>query len=324
MATVINSETDTIETNPKSGMELTEREKAIAAGRDPDEIGAAVEDDGDEVDDTEVGEDEDTDDDTESDDTEVSGSDWITDDLRELAQSYGMDEEAISAFEDEKDFRRFASIYEKQLGKAKPAKEPPAEKAAETEAEATGTEDDLDPASFEQAGYDAETVKVVKAVASLKQTLKALTERNEQLEQRLLESDRQRETDALQSQIDEMGGRFGSGTLNAEQRKARERLIEAVQLVKQDIQSRGEQASTSVVLRRAELLAFGPEIIAEAKAKEREQLSQTVKKQSAKRRSVGRNTKPPTRRELPGEAEDPVKAIADLPEIKEFWDSAQF
>lgn len=333
MPTAKKSETDTIETTPKTGLELTEREKALAAGLDPDDVGEAPDEDL--ADDTEVDEpEEDTEDSEDSEVTEDTAEsedkdvpDW-REGVKELAESYGMDDDALSAFDDEKDFRRFASIYEKTLSKEAKPKETKQEVVKDDEPPAKSAEaegDDLDPAVFENEGYDENTLKIVKTVAQLQSTVKSLVARNEELSQLLEQSNGQREIDALTLQINEMGGRFGDGEkLTADQKKARERLLGAVDIVKQSFEAKGVKASTQTILQRAELLEFGDELIAEAKAKEKEALSQSVKKQSAKRRAVGRNTKPPARRELPGAADDPVKAIANLPEIVEAWEAAQF
>lgn len=307
-----------------SAMELTDREKAIASGRNPDKV----------EDEAEEGTEEEAED-KDVEDTEAAASDegkeahvpdWADDTVKELAESYGIDEEGLASFESKSDFDRFTLIYEKTAGKPEPkAEKAKDEKPAEKEeAEEPPTVDDIDPQSFIDEGYDEKTVEVVKAVAAGNKVVKGLLERIEQLESRLVEGDRRREQEALSREIDEIGGRFGTGDkLTSSQRKAREKLLEAAEVVKLNLEKRGEKASTAVVLRRAELVAFGDEILAEERARQKEEVSQRVKRQSAKRRSVGRNTKPPARRERLGEAADPVKAIANSPELVEFWNSAQ-
>lgn len=303
----------------KNAVELTDREVAIAQGRDPD----AVEEPEDEAEE-------------EADDTEVSGKDadasssstedaeWIDDSVKDLAGSYGIDDDTLKSFHDAKDFQKFASILEKTLGA-----EPKVEKKAEKEPEPVPKEEalaaeDIDVEFFEKEGYDEHTLKLVKSVAQGQGVIKGLVDRISQLEQRLQEADHKSEQSVLQRDIDELGGRFGkSDSLTSSQQKARDKLIDSIALVKESMEKRGEKATNSVVIRRAELLAFGEEILAEETAKQKAALEQSVRKQSAKRRSVGRNTKPPARTERPGEARDPVKAIANDPALVAFWNDAQ-
>jgi len=303
-------------------IELSEREVAIAKGLDPDGVVP---------DDTEAGEAEGTE--AEIKDDAASGeegkdapdSDWIDDDVKALAESYGIDEEGLGSFESASDFKRFASIYEKHLLRAEPAEEPAEKPTPATEEVADEPADDSpDVKWFEDNGYDEETVKIVRSVVNGQKTIQGLMSRIEQLEQVLANGDKQREQDSLQREIDDLGDRFGKGeNLTKSQKAARAKLLEAVEVVNQTLSKRGEKVPSSVVLKRAELVAFGDEILAEERTKQQEALLQSVKKQSAKRRSVGRNTKPPAHRERPGEAQDPVKAIANLPELVALWNDAQ-
>jgi hypothetical protein len=310
----------------KTAVELTTREKAIAQGRNPDKSSEESEDVEEEAGDTEVdGKDaaatSSSEDDEQKDDAGGDEETWVSDSVKELADSYGIDEKSLASFENEKDFRRFAGILEKTIGKPEGKAKDAAQDAATEVSEA---EDVLDVEAFESDGYDENTIKIVKSVAKLQGAMKSLLEQNGKLQQQLSAGERRRELDSLHKEIDTMGGRFGkSDSLTPSQEKSRAVLIDAIELVKQNLEKRGSKASRDVVLRRAELLAFGDEVLAEEKAKQKEALSQSVKKQSAKRRTVGRNTKQPTPRERPGEARDPVKAIANSPAVVEFWDNAQ-
>jgi hypothetical protein len=308
----------------KGALELSDREKAIAQGLDPDAVGAEdAEEEGDEAEGTEAAV---KDDDASGEEgTEAPGSDWVDEDVKALAESYGIDEEGLASFEDESDFKRFASIFEKHLAATdeKPADEKP-KKAPKEETPEEPDADAPDVKWFEENGYDEQTVNIVKSVLKGQGVVKGLMGRIEQLEQRLKDGDQRREQDALSVEIDAIGGRFGKGeNLTSAQKKARAKLIDAVEVVSQTMERRKEKASRAVVLKRAEFVAFGDEILAEERAKHQEALVQGVKKQSAKRRSVGRNTKPPARRERPGEAEDPVKAIANMPELVALWNDGQ-
>lgn len=314
-------EDDTIVPSETAGaLELTEREKAIASGNDPDEVGAEdAEEEGDEAEGKEaVGKDDAA---SGVEGTDAPGSDWV-DSYKELAESYGIDDETLQTFKDEAQFKLFGSLLDKKLAEveAEAGKAEKAEKPAKRKAKEAETEDDaLDIEAYETAGYDEDTLKIVKSVSKLQGTVKALLERNAELEHKLAEGSKQ----SIDAEIDKLGGRFGSGeNLTRAQTKARQKLLDASELVRQNLEKRGEKVSTSVLLRRAELVAFGDEILAEERAKQKEALTQSIKKQSAKRRQVGRNNaKPPARNGRPGEAADPVKAIANSPEVVALWNS---
>ena len=300
----------------KDAVELTDREIAIAQGRDPEAVDEPEEEAEEEADDTEV-------DGKDAADSSSTDSEWIDDSVKELAGSYGIDDDSLKSFRDAKDFQKFATILEKTLGAA-PAKTETKEESKPEPKEEAKAGDELDVKFFEEEGYDEHTLKLVKSVAQGQEVIKGLVDRISQLESRLQEADKKVETDVLNRDIDELGGRFGkSDSLTSGQQKAREKLVDSISLVKASMEKRGEKATSAVVLRRAELLAFGEEILAEETAKQKEALSQSVRKQSAKRRSVGRNTKPPARAERPGEARDPVKAIANDPALVAFWNDAQ-
>jgi len=317
-------------------MTLTDREVSIARGEDPETAGELEEDATEEADGMEAVEEEDGASEAEGTDADSS---WVNDDVKKLAESYGIGEEGLSAnFQNESEFRRFAAMLSKygveKQGEqtvaeqnTEEAVEPAQEKAHEEAHDEAhdGAPAALDPKWFEENGYDEQTVKIVDTLVKSEALVQQLTDRIGKLEGMLEESGKQQETALLERAIDDVGGRFGSsGSLSDEQRAARDKLLEAAEVVKQSLEKRGETTVTAAtLLRRAELLAFGDEILAEESARAKEALADKVKKQSAKRRPVGRNTKPPVRRELPGEAEDPVKAIANSPEVLEFWNSLE-
>ena len=309
-------------------MTLTDREISIARGEDPETAGELEEDATEEADGMDAVEEEDGASEAEGKDADSS---WVNDDVKKLAESYGIGEEGLSAnFQNESEFRRFAAMLSK-YGVEQQGEQPESEQASEPAHDEAHDEaheeahDSLDPKWFEENGYDEQTVKIVDTLVKSEALVQQLTDRIGKLEGMLEESGKQQETALLERAIDDIGGRFGSsGSLSDEQRTARDKLLEAAEVVKQSLEKRGETTVTAAtLLRRAELLAFGDEILAEEGARAKEALAEKVKKQSAKRRPVGRNTKPPVRRELPGEAEDPVKAIANSPEVLEFWNSLE-
>src|SRR5574343_743029 len=128
-------EDDTIVPSETAGaLELTEREKAMASGNDPDEVGAEdAEEEGDEAEGKEaVGKDDAA---SGVEGTDAPGSDWV-DSYKELAESYGIDDETLQTFKDEAQFKLFGSLLDKKLaeveaeaGKAEKAEKPAKRKA---------------------------------------------------------------------------------------------------------------------------------------------------------------------------------------------------
>ena len=93
--------------------------------------------------------------------TEVT--EWIDDSIRELAESYGIEDSDMKGFTSAAEFRRAARLIDQRL--AAPPPPPPAQVPAEEEV-------DLDPQKYIDAGYDAETVKLVRVAKSLQDKLK--------------------------------------------------------------------------------------------------------------------------------------------------------
>lgn len=173
--------------------ELTDREKAIAAGENPDAIVERDDSAGsDTVAETESGEVE-GDDNAGSDpdgggDSEQAGTQdaneggteaaqpvsWVSDQVRGIAKSCGISDEELSEFRDEAEFaratrlidRRMTAAAEKIRQQQAPVAQAPAT-PAQTAAQAAAAKErqKLDPQKYRDAGYDEETVKLVEHVA---------------------------------------------------------------------------------------------------------------------------------------------------------------
>jgi len=102
-------------------LELTEREVAIAQGRDPDEITT------DETPEVETSVEDTVDEEVASEpSSEPAEETWINAEITELADSYGFTGEDMKLFESEAEFRRAGMLFDRQmLSKAEPKAEDP-------------------------------------------------------------------------------------------------------------------------------------------------------------------------------------------------------
>lgn len=306
-------------------IELTEREIAIIEGRDPDvvEAGAkeAVKDDKSAelaADSSEGGSvaGKDAGPDTNGGKDAASPS-WFSEDDKSLGESYGLTEDDLRGFASRDEFRKAARLLDKQFAKA--AKQPPeaaAEKSAEkpgekagekpadtkakpTEGKTADEELNLDPEEYEKAGYDNETVKLVKARKADFERIKALEARLARQEQIFQEQEAARsmahfhqmvdglDADRYGRAVDEQG-RFSK--LEQAHDENRRKLFEASDTIIAGIvaraRERGEEPvfpTHKALLQRAELLAFGDDIRQQERAKQQKEIAE----QSKRRRPAG-------------------------------------
>jgi hypothetical protein len=121
---------------------------------------------------------------------------------------------------------------------------------------------------------------------------------------------------AFDAAVDTLGRYGKAGSLKEAEFAKRSTLWDTAKIVEADFAKRGlPSPSLPVLLKRAEIIAFGDELLAEKKAN----LASSVKKQSAKRRPVGRNVARQARKPAADGADDPVAAIANSPELAAFW-----
>lgn len=316
-------------------LELTEREVALAQGRDPDEVVEAVDekieadvsggdDGGSDV--SDAGE-------VEATEGDVSGTDagaspaWLTEDIKAVAGTYGLSDVDLADLDSEDDFLRLARVLERRkpaaAGGEKKSNEPAAaaEKpvaVAEQKVEPSKADEApaIDPQKYIDAGYDEETVALARAAASMQKQLQAIVPAVEMQRKSAEEAESRRIQGEFHQLADEFG-RYGKlEKLDRESDAKRQKLWEAAGAVASSILASGQKLPPmKTVLQRAEIVAFGDEIMAERRA----ELAKKVQSQSSRRRSVGRTTTRKTGKAvLPGEADDPVAAIMAAPEIQKF------
>lgn len=298
-----------------SALELTEREIALAQGLDPDDVGAVMNEVGDDggSDVSDAGEADATDGD---DGKDADASSWITDDVKALASTYGLGDADLADLDSEADFLRVARVMERRkvASDAAPTKTPDIVSGDEpAKADDVPT---IDVQKYIDAGYDEETVALARVAAAMQQQLGKIAPAFEQQQKAFAEEQHRRTAEEFHRVADELG-RYGEhAKMSAADDAKRKRLWEAAAVVATDLAAGGrEPPPLKTILQRAEIVAFGDEIMAERKA----ELAKKVKSQSSRRRPVGRaTTSPGVKRVLPGEADDPVAAIMATPDMQKF------
>ena len=328
-------------------LELTEREIAIAKGENPDapvetpEVESQVES---QVENTEVA--------TEGEPTEAveqdagqevqdagrdaQPRDWVDEDAKSVAKSYGLSEDDLKSFASKDEFVRFSAFFDKQLTKKEPVAEAPKPEAKSESKTATQEEDySIDLDRLRNEGYDEETLRIARAAKKAFEENKALMERLSPLESNFKQIqehyDRQiaqQRAEAFHTEVDSLNpdlfgrardesGRFRA--LDGKFSENRKRLYEAAETIVHGITRRAELQgvapelpSPRVILQRAMNLQFAEDI---AKA-ERAKIQGQLKSQSARRRPVG-TSKAASPSSNPGA--DPVKSITNDPSIVAAW-----
>jgi len=173
-------------------VKLTDREVALAKGEDPDDVGAEVDDDaavdgGEEVcGDAEEGDDDGKEADSTDETDPGSGKTWLTDEIKALAGTYGLGEDDLADFDDERDFLRFARVLEKRGSVAKKDDDAAPSKPVEDEgkkAEAAPEIPRIDPEAYKKAGYEDEVVNLARVAALMQERLDTLTPMIQQQQQ---------------------------------------------------------------------------------------------------------------------------------------------
>jgi hypothetical protein len=306
--------------------ELTPREIAIARGEDPDAVkeeAKEAEGDTEEVVDQEPGKDAGA-------DGGGKEASWVNDEVRETAKGYGLSDEDVQAFKDPETFRAACLLIDKQLVKSIQ------DKPVESKEEKQDAKDLplLDLKRYEEAEYDENTIALVKYANALREELDSIRGETKQLQAERADRERRHEIAAFHDAVDQLDAERYGRTIDERGRpvplgkahdETRRKLYEQAQTLAAGIVTRAqvlgkpvEMPPLSVLVRRAEQLAFGEEIRQEEKKK----LLAKAAEQSKRRRPVGgaRGTVTPRTRK---ENVDPIKEIVNSPELVAFWDRVQ-
>lgn len=352
--TVTNEQSDDLQDDspitPSGTIELTDREKAIALGQDPD---ATSSDDKDEtIPDKDVAEPKEE---AVNDDgaqragggKEASSPAWVNEETKSLAQGYGLNDDDMKGFQSLAEFNRAAKFLDRQLmnrGTKEIAGEIPAaasqtdtsEKKVDTQGTAA-EKSALDLKEFESAGYDEKTLQIVKHAMDLETRLQENSKQSELAIKAMQEMQWRSSINAFHDQVNSLGTtlkdkRFGvcesiDQSLPKEQDENRRRLFEARETLIAGITARARDAGTDPVipsqdalLKRAYAVAFGDDIQVEARKSVRQQITE----QSKTRRPVagGRGVIPATAPRKTSQS-DFAADVNQHPAVVAAWDRAQ-
>lgn len=342
-------------------LELTERELAIAAGDDPDQIETpvavpdqskpaaeaaatpAVVETGAQDDAVKPGSKEAASTIT----PPASNPAWINQEARDYAASYGLSEAELKDYGSLAELRRAGAIFDKQITKAKPAPATSAPGAATTAPAVPATPTAEQAKKFvaynieelKKQNYDDFTIQMAEQQNEIYAQLQKANERAEKAEtgtaqiQQRFQQDAQRQEAAMFHQaadtLDET--RFGRvAAMNPAADGNRKKLYEAALLINSGIKAQAEQQGVQpvfptlpVLLKRAEALAFADEI----RADERKRAQDELAAQSRRRRPVGTHkaTRPVAPAKKAAETQDDMvgRILADPANARFFKDAQE-
>lgn len=320
-------------------LELTEREIAIAQGLDPD----AVEDsDGEVTEDVtpdpapQARQDAET-----GGDKEVATGAWIDDDARELAKSYGLSDDELSAFASPEEFERAAALIDKKFADAaKQSDESPAGAKADSEKPAAKPAfEKIDPQAYIDAGYGEEEVKLAKMLRATQDKLEQIETERTGERQAAQEAQQQhiyhanlsafhdlmdQESDLFGKSVDENGDPVKLGDEEVARReKVWNASVQIVMGAAKLAEQRGQQPEAitwPVLVKRAKALALGDEL----QSRERDRISNRVRTQASRRRPAPGGLKAAkAAKHSGGEQADDMDAIANDPRVVSVWNKYQ-
>lgn len=345
-------------------LELTEREKAIARGDDPNAVttAAEIETPAEEstAENSAGGGEQITSDDlapsagASSDDAgkdarslegTAGGKDaanlteghWLDSDAdtKTLGQSYGLNDEDLRTFKSADELRRAAQLWDRQLSRPnQPA--PAGSQPAPAAAVSTPPELDLDVKKYEEAGYDEDTINLVKYTQALKGQLEAVKKQAADAHAHTQEQIRRQNAAAFHDVVDTLNEPlFGRVTKNGQRVDLpknlddnRLKLKDAAETLATGIVTRATQAGQKpdfppirILLERAANLVFANEL----REQERAKLTSKLQQQSKTRRPVGgsRPTQRAAEKKPDGGYRDEAKQVADDPAIVKMWNQFQ-
>lgn len=308
-------------------VELTEREKIIASGGDPDEPQdePQYESESPEVAETEPA----------SEPVSSSSEDsWITDEIRNVASSYGMGDDHLNNLGSELAFRQAAQVIDGTFANA--AQDPDFGKQTKKEIpEDPEDSGDLPASDFDakieglrESGYEDEVLDILRGEHSA----------NEYLKNELAEIQVRHEEEAMANHaidfhdlVDKMdpdlfGVSFQDGEyqeLSQDQDDNRRKLWTGMDTIAAGIYQTAARDGVqpqvpedNVLAERAKMMLFSEQV----QSQERKKISRQVQQQSKRRRPVGSAS----RNEPVAAAPDQQSTeIANHPKLVEFWNKAQ-
>jgi len=278
---------------------------------------------------------------------EQETAEWITDDVRDLAASYGMEEDELTGFGSGEDFQRACRLVDRTLRRFQEEPEEEAEESSGEEAEppvaeekpAAGTGDDLslDPSKYTE--YDEPTQHIVKVAKQLQDENRALraefatmgkqvqnefSRLAEERQEALVQAELSQFHDVMDEMDEELFG--GDGKLSDEQNKRREAVWDAYEVVRRT-QARAKAAGgrppklppMKALVRRAAMVEFGDEMF-EA---QRKSIYRSIHEQSRGRRpSPGRRkvVGETTKRKEPETIHEAAQELVNDPEVAAVFD----
>ena len=316
---------------PDSEFELTERELIIAQGGDPDSEEYQNEEASEDIEESNISEDSgeiegSTEAETQE-ETQVDDGDWITEEVIEIADAYGIDDDEIVGFDDENAFYNAVTMIKKRLPDE-------GEEEEHIEEEGDGNEFLEKVESLREAGYEDDVLDLFREQYEMTSKER---EANKHLTDEIASIQQNRQEEALAGQAmefhnlvdnldeDRYGRSFVNGQyvdLSKEHDGHREKLWDAMDTITSGIHRKAERdgvepqyPSNNELAHEAELLAFADSI----REEEQKNISQRIQQQSRKRRPVGSSSRrqAPTK-SVSNEAED----IANDPRLVEFWEKA--
>ena len=308
-------------------VELTEREKIIASGGDPDE--PQYESESPEVDEAE----------TASEPVSSSSEDsWITDEIRNVAASYGMGDEHLGNLGSELAFRQAAQVIDGTFANAaqnpgfaeQPNDEPAADPAADPTDSPDPLSDDFDQkiATLREAGYEDDVLDILKSEHSSSEYLK-----NElaQIQVRHEEEAMANHAIDFHDLVDKMdpelfGISFKDGDfqdLTQDQDDNRRKLWTGMDTIAAGIYQTAARDGVqpqvpedNVLAERAKMMLFSGQV----QSQERKKISRQVQQQSKRRRPVGSASR---NEPVAANPDQQSAEIANHPKLVEFWNKAQ-
>lgn len=342
----------------ESVTELTEAEIAIAQGREEEDPGTAKEGGGEgkeappeappetpepdgeaETEAPTEGEPEEAsagESDSES-DAPKEPSAWITDEVRGLAQSYGLTEQDLGEFSGPDEFHRQARFFDGKLLGAPPSSPPTGQQPEpEKKTEISGL---IDVAKYKEEGYDELSISWAESHNKLVEDQRRMEGVFNDFIQQVQEAERQQYANVVHDYLDQMDeGRYGRSAnergntlkLSPEQIAARTQVFDMAASMREALVNQAQQAGREPVipplvtlLQRADNYCFATE----NRERDRKQIQEQLAKQAKKRRPVSARPKtvPAPKEELkaPQTEEDYIVHLVNDPELTKHFEELQ-